>query len=87
MESQTFVYTGESGKALTVFTQKSNLGPILAPYDILDRGSVKLTDGFLLLDVVEYNRACGAENKASRATKEDLIRLDRGFDTLDGSPG
>jgi len=62
------------------------LGPILVPYDVLDRGSVKLRNGFLLLDVVEHNRACGAENEASRATKEDLIRLDRRSDTLDGSP-
>ena len=62
------------------------MGSILVPYDVLDRRSVKLGNGFLLLDVVKYNRTRGAENEASSATKKDLVRLDRWFDTLDGSP-
>ena len=67
-----------------MLAQEGNLGSILVPYDVLDRRSVKLSNGFLLLDVVEHNRACGAKNEASRATKEYLIRLNRWFDTLDG---
>ena len=63
------------------------MGSILVPYDVFDRGCVKLRNGFLLLDVVEHNGACGAENEAGCATKEDLIRLNRRFDTLDGRPG
>ena len=59
----------------------------MVPYNVLDWRSVKLRNAFLLLDVVEHNRARGAEDEASRSTKEDLIRLNRWFDTLDGSPG
>lgn len=63
------------------------MGSILVPYNVLDRRSVKLGNGFLLLDVVKYNRTRGAENEAGSATKKDFVRLNRWFDTLDGSPG
>jgi len=70
-----------------VFAQKSNLGPVLAPYNILHRGRVKLRDGLLLLDVVKKNRTCRAEDEASRAAVEDLVRLNRRFNAPDNSAG
>jgi hypothetical protein len=59
----------------------------LTPHDIFHRGSIKLSDGLLLLDVVKNNRTCGAEDKARSAAVEDLVRLNRRFYALDNSAG
>jgi hypothetical protein len=59
----------------------------LAPHDIFHRGSVKVSNGLLLLDVVKNNRACGAEDKAGRAAVEYFVRLNRRFYALDNSAG
>ena len=61
------------------------MGPLLAPHDILHRGCVKLSDGFLLLDVVKNYRTRGAEDKAGGATVEDFVGLDGRFYALDNS--
>jgi hypothetical protein len=74
-------------EGLTVLTQKSNLRSILTPYDVLHWGGVKLGDGLLLLNVIEHNRTCRAEDEASSSAVEDLIRLNRRFYALDHSPG
>jgi hypothetical protein len=63
------------------------LGPILAPHDIFYRGSVKLGDSLLLLDVVKNDRTCGAEDKAGGAAVEDFVGLNRRFYALDYSAG
>jgi hypothetical protein len=63
------------------------LGPILAPHDIFHRGSVKLSNGLLLLDVVKNNRTCGAEDKAGGAAVENFVRLNWRFYALDNSAG
>ena len=74
-------------EALTVFTQKSNLRDILTPNDVLHRRGIKLGNGLLLLNVIEYNRTCGAEDEASGPAVENLIRLNGWFKALDYSPG
>ena len=61
------------------------MGSVLAPYDILYRRCIKLGDGFLLLDVVKDHGTRRAEDEASCAAVEDLVRLNRRFDTLDNS--
>jgi hypothetical protein len=70
-------------RTLTVFAQKGNLGTVLAPHDILHRGCIKLCDSFLLLDVIKDHGTRRAEDEASCAAVEDLVRLDRRFDALD----
>jgi hypothetical protein len=70
-----------------MLTQKSNLRGIQAPYDVLHWRGVKLGNGLLLLNVIEYNRTCGAEDETSSPAIEDLVRLNRRFNALDHSPG
>ena len=57
----------------------------MAPHDIFHRGSIKLSDGLLLLDVVKNNRTCGAEDETGGAAVEDFVSLNRGFYALDNS--
>ena len=61
------------------------MGSVLAPHDILYRGCIKLGDDFLLLDVVKDHRTRGADDEASCAAVEDLVRLNRRLDALDNS--
>jgi hypothetical protein len=63
------------------------LGPVLTPHDIFHGGSVKLSYGLLLLNVIKNNRTCGAEDKTGGAAVEDFVRLNRRFYALDDSAG
>ena len=66
-----------------MLTQESNLGSILTPHNILYRGRIKLGDSLLLLDVIKNHRTRGAEDEASCAAVEDLVRLNRRLNALD----
>ena len=70
-----------------MLAQQRHQGAVGAPNDILDGRSGDLRNGLLLLDVVENDRRCGAENQAGSTAVEDLVRLDGWFDALDDRVG
>lgn len=67
----------------TVLAEKSNERAVRAPDDVLHRRCCDLCQRLLLLNVVQHNRRCRAENQAGRSTIEDLVGLNWGLDTLD----
>ena len=63
-----------------MLAHKGDKCPIITPNDVLDRRTVDLSDGLLLLDIIEDHGRGRAQDKTSSAPIEDLIRLNRGFD-------
>ena len=63
-----------------MLAHESDEGPIRAPDDVFDRWAIDLGDNFLLLDVVQNDRAERAEDEACRATVENLVRGHRRLD-------
>lgn len=68
---------------LTVFAEQRNEGAVCAPDGILHRWGGNLSQGFLLLDIVQDHRCRRAEDQTSGPTVEDIVRLNRSFDGLD----
>lgn len=66
----------------TMLAHEGNKRPIITPNDVLDRRTIDLSDGLLLLNIVENHGGCRAQDKTSSAPIEDLICLNRGFDRL-----
>ena len=67
----------------TVFAEQCDKGTICTPDGILHRWSGNLGQGLLLLNIVQNDRGCRAEDQASGSTVEDFIRLNRSLDGLD----
>lgn len=70
------------GPELTVFAQQRDHGVVVAPDDIFDERSGKLGDDLLLLNVKQDDAGGAAEQERSRATVENVVRLNRAFDRL-----
>ena len=66
-----------------MLAQECDQGAIRTPYDIFDWRGRNFRKLLLLLDVVEHNRGCRAEDEAGSAAVEDLVGLDRRLDRLD----
>jgi len=75
-----------SGK-LTVLAEKSNVVTISTPNDILDWGSSQFRKNFLLLNIEQCDGSSGREDKGSISTVEDIVGLNRAFDSLDDVVG
>ena len=72
---------------LTMFAEQRDEGTVCTPDGILHRWGGNLSQGLLLLDIVQNDRSCGAEDQTSSPTVEDLIRLNRSLDGLDHGIG
>ena len=65
-----------------MLAEKGHHVPIGAPDNILDRGSCKLSEHFLLLNVEKHDRRRGGEEKRGGAAVKYFVGLDRAFDSL-----
>ena len=66
-----------------MFTEQRDEGTVCTPDGILYWWGCDLSQGLLLLDIVQDDRGCGAEDQAGSSTIEDFIRLNRSLDGLD----
>ena len=80
-------YSKAFSREHTVLAEQGNERAVSTPNDVLDGRRSDLREGLLLLDVVENDRRCGAENQAGSTAVEDLVRLDGRFDALDDRVG
>ena len=80
-------YSKAFSREHTVLAEQGNERAVCTPNDVLDGRRSDLREGLLLLDVVENDRRCGAENQAGSTAVEDLVRLDGRFDALDDRVG
>ena len=66
----------------TMLAEQGDQRAIRAPYYVLDRRSRDLSNGLLLLDVVQHDRRRRAENQTGGTSIEDLVRLHGRLDRL-----
>ena len=66
----------------TVLAEQGNQRAVRTPHHILYRRSCDLSNGLLLLDVVQHDRRRRAENQTGGTSVEDLVRLHGRLDRL-----
>jgi len=66
-----------------MLAEQRNKGTICTPDGILYRWGGDLSQGFVLLNIVQNDRCCGAEDQTGGSTVKYLIRLDWSLDGLD----
>ena len=79
----TFMFQTEEKTSLTVLAHQGDQRRVITPNHILHWRTVDLRNRFLLLNVIEHNRSCRAENEAGSAAVKDFICLNRWLDRFD----
>jgi hypothetical protein len=70
-----------------VLAEKSNIVTISTPNDILDGRSSQFRKNLLLLNIEQSNGGSRGEDEGSSSTVEDVVGLNRTFNSLDDIVG